>query len=378
VPTTDWLQLDTVRTREKHAIRAGVNSTRTHQHGVFGVHSGPIDYAHFVDEVYDPALGTTMGNDPLAAEEDQRASFVRNERWLTTPIETLTDPEEYDAQMHVTGSAAHLHDFDPLVEWEATTRNAIRDDFLAANPSVTWAVLEWETNPFQSQPWGTHANRTIEITLAGLENAEFDRAGDPIGEPSTVLDHGVRVVPNAAGPGDAYLYTYNEDLGAWDSGLASAAFGHTWAEVDNDTNFPRLEGPNFPYFLGPFNTGDIRHDITDDFWDANAWAVTRTEGFNDYESRGLVLILGPAFAVFGDGDPIVLQEEQHVTLTATASIWFESDFTPPPYRIVYTDTPVAPVLRHYPRRGDGRGWGGVVRGYPPNPSRRGYGGARQP
>jgi hypothetical protein len=53
-------------------------------------------------------------------------------------------------------------------------------------------------------------------------------------------------------------------------------------------------------------------------------------------------------------------------------------YQPPPYRWVLPDPLTSPVLRHYPRDGDGRGWGGVTRGYPPPRGRRGYGGARQP
>jgi hypothetical protein len=364
MPTTDWVQLDTVRTREPYKLRAGVNSNRGHSHGDFGdAHDGPIDYEEWEVEVLAEAFDTSMASNSGSPAIDQQASFVRDERWLTTPGSNFFSDAIYSAAMHITGSVTHVHDFDPLDEWIVEASIAAAEEFDAdPPPGVTFRYLEWETNPYiiANQPWGSSSNRSLEVTLSVLENEAFDRDGGALTAPTTLLEHSVLSVPNEfADPADTWRYGWDAVFGMWDSGIANNGFGRTWFEVVDDLT---LVGGGSETFTVNLDTA----------W-SGAWDIQTNSG--SYRTKALPLVIAPEFAI-SQTDPF--GGEQHVRLASTAELWFESDWTPPRYRFVYTTTPVAPVLRHYPRDGDGRGWGGVTRGYPPPRGRRGYGGARQP
>jgi hypothetical protein len=372
VPTTDWVQLDGFRTREEHRITPRFTDLVFHFHDEdteSGEHGGPITEGHFVSTVYQPAmeLAQTLNVDQV---NDRRISYVYLQEWLSTlgGGGGLGGDPNYDSAAQFWGSAAGVHDFNPLA-WEAEHRAAALADFDASPPpGVTSRYFEWATNPFALGAWGTYTNRTIEVNLDPTIGVSYDRDGDPgLPGPADTLEHGLIAMGRDGEPPvvtEAVLWDEDEDwyvFGGFDGSLLDV--------VDQGE------------VLEDIFTAQIRIDLTDEWWAANAYPTTGTaEGVpgTTKETLALPLVLGPSAVIARFTSFLPTAGEFEESWEQTGSLFFEHDWTPPPYRIVYTTTPVAPVLRHYPRDGDGRGWGGVTRGYPPPRGRRGYGGARQP
>jgi hypothetical protein len=387
MPETAWTDGETIRTRERFRLFSGQNDNVSHRHGELAeIHSGPIEYTEYVAVILGPGTApgpgddwpgvwwTAMTSDPLADDAEQRASFIRNQRWLTTPIERFPDPEEYDALLHVTGSVAHVHDFDPLVSKEAELRAEHLAAFDADPPvgGITFRYHEWEVNPsaWPLVPWGTHTNRRIEYTLANLGAHHYDRAGDfidtydgPDVRPHSLLYGRKEVLydPEASVP----TYSMDPDLGMWRSNLGVHLYGIPWARFHVGAP-PEVVGVIDP----GFEDGTWSTDIDDAEWNAEAWPVQRG---GIYRNLGLPILIAPE-AAWNLEDPVTDEGEEDTLYTATLALWFESDWTPPRYRIVYTteEQPEPKVLRQMQRK-DGLGEHSAVRSYQSPQAERGLG-----
>jgi hypothetical protein len=362
---TDWVQLDGFRTREEHRITPQFTDAISHFHDAdgSGEHGGTI--GHFETQVYRPAFDLEMFTNESQVN-DRRISYVYLREWLTTPS-VAADPH-YDAAAQFWGSIGGVHDWNPLV-WELETRQAALAEFDAdPPPGVTFRFLEWETNPFQPGPFGVYTARTIEVNLEDATTESFTRAGDPDGgDTSPPLTHAL-VALGRDGEETASVFDYG-----WDT-------DQEWYVVSNGFSGSLQDAATAGQILEDGFDAQLRLDLDDSWWAANATPANGlAEGVASTSKETLALPL-----VFGLADPINdtatlnTSGEFEMSWRHEGSLFFEHDWTPPRYRIVYTSDPVTASLRHFPRRGDGTGWGSVTRGYPSNPSRRGYGGARQP
>jgi hypothetical protein len=372
MPETDWVQLDGFRTREEHRITPQFTDLAVHHHTSTGVdpHDGPIDPADFEVSAYLPALDYPQQLVLLADRNNRRLSYVYLREWLATPNpdDLLPLVDHYDSAAQFWGSVSGVHDWNPLA-WEAETRLALLAAFDADNPGVTFRYLEWETNPFQLEPFGTYTNRMIEVALDANVVTDYDREGDPVSAGSEEpVGHGLVALGRDGVPlADSYGWSYDATnewyvIDGTPGGVDSLSDAGTLGEV-----------------LTEFND-TIQVDISDSWWEDNAYlgdGLAEDVPATFRSTFSLPLMLGPATAINNEV-ALPIGGEFEKSWRETARLYFEHDWTPPRYRIVYTDTPVTPVLRHFPRDGDGRGWGGVTRGYPPPRGRRGYGGARQP
>jgi hypothetical protein len=368
VPETDWVQLDGFTTHDEHRITPRFTDLSEHFHDEgTGPHAGPIPDAEFIDDVYLPATDYAQQPVLLAQRNDRRISYAFIREWLDTLGGGGLGSGNYDAGVQFWGSVAGVHDWNPLA-WEAETRAEILADFDASPPpGVTFRYLEWETNPFQLEPFGTYTNRVIKISLEDPTVTNYNRDGsvaETVAE--SPIPHGIVAFGRDGTPSaDNYDWTYDAD--------------QDWYILDATPGVNTLQDAGTDgEVLTEFSTS-VDIPISDAWWNANAYTGGGSaEGVpaTNRDTLALPLMLGPATAI--NATPDLAGSERSKSWRQTGFLAFEHDWTPPRYRIVYTTTPVAPVLRHFPRKGDGRGWGGVTRGYPPNPSRRGYGGARQP
>jgi hypothetical protein len=383
---TDWVQLDGFRTRQRQRLVPMFSDaiSDTHSSATTGFHSGPTDDDHYIAEVFRPALDLTQIKDDGVIASRRAARAMLKTWWDTPRPDPILPRDLYEMAAELWGSTSSLIDWDPIA-WEAEAHAAALAEFDAdPPPGVTFRYLEWETNPFAVQPWGTYANRMVEFDLDSQRTQEFDRDAVPINDNTDdviAFHFSLLAVPASAVEDPAGNYSYDSDDESWTSGtLESVTTGHSLGDFVPPGDGPG-GNPEGVYLANFWTGGEI--EIDDAWWESEAWPLTRIGG--SYTTRGMPLVFGPWDAVGTETAPGAdttdltngLVQKHHI-YTTYANVHFESDWTPPPYRIVYTTTPVAPVLRHYPRRGDGKGWGGVTRGYPPNPSRRGYGGARQP
>jgi hypothetical protein len=364
MPTTDWVQLDGFTTHDEHRITPRFTDlvSTFNDEG-----AGPIPEAEYIDDVYLAATDLTQELPDISQWNDRRISYAFIREWLTTLGDGGLGSPNYDAGVQFWGSVAGVHDWNPLA-WEAETRTAVLADFDASPPpGVTFRYLEWETNPFQLEPFGTYTNRVIKISLDAPTVTNYNRDGSvaDVGT-ETPIPHGIVAIGRAGEPSAENLgWSYDAD--------------QDWYILDNTQGVTTLQDAGtVGEVLAEFST-NVDIPITDEWWNANAYTGGGSaEGVpaTNRDTLTLPLMLGPATAI--NATPDLAGIERSKSWRQTGFLAFEHDWTPPRYRIVYTTTPVAPVLRHYPRDGDGRGWGGVTRGYPPPRGRRGYGGARQP
>lgn len=348
---TDWVQLDGFTVRERMRVRTAITDPTTLIHPE---HIGPIEMPVYIEDVRDPGYDQVPTSSQVRA--DQQAATIEAKKWLTTLNSGPGEPS-YDTSMRVAGSASHLHDYDPL-PWEVDTRVDLINAFEAANPDVAVLEVQWETNPFAVQPWGASTDRVIEMTDSLISHQHFDVDGNLTHSSGSFEEIVAVAVP-------------------WDSSSDGGEFDTATVPTDS-WQASTLESASLGLSVVDARAYDIigtatafRTALTDSWWNANSWPVS-SNLVTEYNTRGVPLVLGADWALTPNGtDGIGF--EVHEFIATAATVWFESFWTPPRYRIRYSSNHNPSIVRQYPV--DRLGWGASgARIYPPRKTDRIVGG----
>jgi hypothetical protein len=358
---------DAVHTRERMRVltRSGPTISDVHPVAIGGAHSGVIPYdPDFLNTVLYPSAQSDV--ESLVNDAGQIGSGVFTERWLDTPSSGLFP--NYEGTQRVITGASHVHDYDPRVLM-GELELEILTEFAAAHPTATILSNGWDYTP--GEPFGTYANRAIEVTSEQTISSVYTRGGDLIVDQAAEdIPVGVVAIPYE----DADLLGDTATYGASELGVPADSWQSSVLESRTVEDGPVVQASDHAVEVGTTDpgTGALTFGVSDSWWSDYAWPIESGDG---YPSRGLPLMTVPVIRGMWSlggleaGDPFGGATAE---LTGRrVEIHFESDWQPPTYRITYEET-TAPALRLYPRDPDRRGWSAGARIYPPPRSNRIY------
>jgi hypothetical protein len=351
---------DAVHTRERMRVATRTGQIVVDHHtntGVGSGHDGIIDYdPHFLGEVYFPS--TTENVLSLTDDANQFGAVLNSKRWFT-----VLDGGLYESTQRIATGASHVHDFDPRVLM-GELELEILTEFAAAHPTATILSNAWDYTP--GEPFGTYANRAIEVTSEQIVSESYTRGGTlkpGFGAPD--FEVGVLAIPYEDADPLGDVPTFVGAPTPVDSWQSSALEFRT---VDDG---PLYKASDHAAEVGMTTAGTLTFGVSDGWWATNAWPITAGDG---YPSFGLPLMTVPAIKGMwvAMGDPF--GGDVHQISGRSVAIHFESDWQPPTYRITYETPSVPALVRQYPSD-DARSWGATsTRIYPPTKTGRTIGG----
>jgi hypothetical protein len=364
--TTDWADSETIRTREQMRVLGGEGEPAGYAKTTA---EGEISYGEFSVEVRDPVKAQIHAD----FDDVGRAAQLHTERWFTVATGGIPPLilASYHSSMTIDSSVSHLHDFDPRAKLDElslelrTAKVAELNDLYGTSWLPGDIVLDWDFAdvdfPLFTYPIGEYGNRLIEVRHSKVAESE-EPDGDPgIEEPGAdaLAFWAIPVQePGSADPDSGE--TQPDGSGIWEcTELEGRASEDSRSAYEFTDAVPLIENAT-PGLGGDGDVGVTQADIDDAWWDAHAWTVTNP--VTDYPTRGVPLAGGYSWFFHNGEDTAMFDTDSAGSVVSTAEVWFESDWTPPPYRFRYflniAETP--------PRRGwpsnprfttPGNGWG---------------------
>jgi hypothetical protein len=367
-------QPDDVETRERMRVKTNPSLSPIQYSKL--EHQDIITFdPEYVEEILRPSVSRVW---PANTYFDDETAYIYNSKaWLTTLGPAFPGIERsYEADMVAVGAATHLQD--PWVgDLITDLTTAINAQVLAGtHPGVPAGLMSWSVEFLTDDDLypGTVSGRSVEIASAEREGHEYDRSGVEIipefGESVTSFDpiYGLALPRSASNPAfdDPDGGDYAEDFGP----IAYTTTGDTTGtETPPDAwSAPTLEdratavAPEGNVFDGAVLLGTVNVDggpatwtVDDAWWEANKWTITR---FGSDVNYGVPVMLTPEWLVFNSLYHIAeLNQpygyERHTTGRASATLYMNATWTPPPYRIVYDVERITIPPRRIRQRGDG-------------------------